>query len=70
MLKKDSILKIDTKKASSEGDASSAPVICPHCGYLTAVLIEKLSILRECITCHNSYIPKDAIEDEKRKREK
>jgi len=70
MLKKDSILKVDTKKASSEGDASSVPVICPHCKYLTAVLIEKLNIARECERCHDSFIPKDAINDEKRKREK
>ncbi len=70
MLKKDSEIKVNTKKASSDGAASSVPVICPHCGYLTAVLIERLEISRKCTTCNNSYIPKDATEDEKRKREK
>ena len=66
MLKKTNILKIDTSKASSKEGASTVPVICPHCSYLTAVLIENLPISRKCVTCGKSFVPEDAVADAKR----
>lgn len=69
MLKKNTILKIDTSKASAKGDASTVSVVCPHCGCSTVVLIENVNSSIKCFGCNQLFIIKDDIINEERKRE-
>jgi len=69
MIKKTTKIEVDSSEASLKGDATTVPVVCPHCKHLTVVLIENLDTPLECMTCKQSFIPKDATNGKRQGKE-